>query len=220
MTKTKNDAIELARNAARTDATANAMTVEQIEAMTYDARRDLSMKLSRDRVTTIVGLADRFRADFLVAYENALQTMWASKARARENARRNFKTACSGLSPEQANARVAEIVTSFNLRGARVGDNGVEVVRGARLGARLSWRFERDDDEVVNPDDAKQRAWRYRVRLEFGTSGTTCTSADMAVYHGIHADLLAVATEVESALSAERIVSTWGVPQAVEEGAL
>jgi hypothetical protein len=209
---TKAQTTELAKKHAAHNTEAKAMTVAQIEATEWTARRDIARDYAQHSLATTLGVTTRYAADYRVAYEDAILTMWAGTLKAIENARRAFKVACDGMSPSQASAKAADILRSFNFRGARPVEHGyIEIVRGNRISACLYFDFSRQDGDVSNPDNISQRAFRYGLNVRVSTSGTTYGLADLAVANGIHADLLAAGAELTSAFEGERVVSTWGM---------
>jgi hypothetical protein len=213
MTKTQTE--QLAATRADKNVEVANLTVEQLEPLGYQERndkaRDIVKMLSG---TAYEGVSEKYRNDFSAAYTNRILNIWGSKMKARENARRAFKSAAESMTTTQATEKLMAIAASFNLRGARVGDGSLEVMRGDRDGATLYWRLNADyDGSVRNPDDENQRVIFYNLELSISCCGTSYSTARMALVNKIQSELLEVANEIEATMSRQRIVSTWGIPE-------
>lgn len=210
MTKTQTE--QLAKNEADKNAEVAAMTVAEIEGLDWDARR-IAARGYANKASLQANLLHPRVETFIATYEDRVLAVWGGKVKRLENARRAFKNACAGLTVEQATDKIKAILTSMNIRGARIDSSSMEVMRGDRDGATLYYRFNRTDEAVVNPDDAGHRAYRYGLTLEISTCGTSYSTARMALVHKIHGELLEAANEIEATMSRERVVSVYGAPE-------
>lgn len=203
----KSEAEAYAKNVVRNNSEVNALTVERLEGMEWQERRDLAKNLADAASAPDTKYHEAFRE----AYASAVLNTWAPKVKGLENARKHFKAACTGLPLEKAHAKVKALVESMNIRGARIGDYGVEVLRGGEWnGPSLGWTFERLDGTTDNPDDTLQRVNHYRLELRISTGGSSYSIAKLALLHKVHGELLDAANELTVAMGNERIVSTWG----------
>ncbi len=170
---TKSEAIDAARNLARKNDVANAMTVEQINAMDYFTKQTLATDLAKSSsFIEQIEPQDRYVGDALNAYEEQIKTGWAHKVKTLDNARRAFKHAADGLTMEQATDKIVALLDGMRIRGARISTSSMEVLRGDRDGATLYFRFERDGRELIDPDDAHHTVTSYRLDVTISTSGT------------------------------------------------
>ena len=213
MTKTQTE--QFAKKNASYNKDVNAMTVAEIERLTWQERHTLARDYAKNAVNRD-GVDVKWNNAFMDAYHEHVMFVWSSKLKQLENARRSFKDACSGLTVKQANDKIRALATSFNFRGARVEEHSMEILRGDRDGGCLYWEFTREDGATVNPDDAAQRAYSYTLAVKISTSGMTYSPARMALVHKIHGELLEVVAEIEATMGRERVMSTWGVPELIE----
>jgi hypothetical protein len=218
----KSEAVEAAKNMARNNQEANAYTVAQLEAMSWDERRKQAAILTlTSMVTTRVDTHRTYRPAVHEAFENGILAIWSAKLKSLENGRRNFKRACSGLTTEQARQKIVDLVTSMNIRGARVHESGFDVNRvpgGHWGGPGINWSLDLDyDAAIVNPDDDRQRVYRYKLALKFSTSGSTYSPAQMGLLHKIHAELIDAANEILVVMADVNIISKFGFPELVVE---
>lgn len=217
MKMNKSQAIEAAKNLARTS-TANGMTVDEINNLgDYSERRTAAARLYLP-VMLDMDVHENYRAAAQEAFVDAVLNIWGSKVKQLENARRAWKSAISGITVQQAHEKVQALVASMNIRGAEIDANGVRICRLDRYSdAQLYWTFDRDfgADGLRNPDDEKQRAGVYTLSLKISCSGTSYTPAKMAVINKIHTELVDVANEIEVVMANEHIIWTWGIPEVV-----
>lgn len=80
-----------------------------------------------------------------------------------------------------------------------------------------TFRLDREDyDGIRNPDDDSQRAGEYAFKVEYSVSGTTYTPAEMAVVMKINQELMDAGNELTMLMAQEKVIWTWGIPEAVE----
>lgn len=210
----KSAAVEAAKNLARRHVEANAMTVEQVNALgDYNARRTAAARLYLP-----INLDTDYRRDAQGAFEDAVLNIWGSKLKALENARKRFQSAAKSMTLEQAHAKITELVKSFRLRGLRDSSDltSVTVERACGVSASVYFRYEREDGlGIVNPDDETQRVNSYALRIEFSWSSTGRTMAEALASANLYRELIDMAAEVEAVMGREKVVSTWGIPEVI-----
>lgn len=209
---------QLAENDADKNAEASTLPVAQLEAMSYSEQRQSARNFANNASRLTENVDPKFIDLYETTYAGRIQHGWIGKIKELNRKRCAFKSACTGLTLEQAEIKIVELAKSFNFRGAVVAGNHLEITRGDRDGASLYWHTDRDDKPTVNPDDETQRVYHYTYTFEFNTCGTTYTLARMALVHKIHAELLEAAAEIEATMSRERVISTRGIPEPVAEG--
>lgn len=213
----KTDLVAFMKNAAQSCRQVTEQTIAEIEAMDYSARRNVAFQLARE--VTMPETNPSYEPYGREAFVEKSLSIWAGKETELKHKREAFRRACTGLTTQQATAKVKALLESMQVRGARVSDGysiNMEVERG-RCSARLYVKMERDDQSIINPDDNGQRADSYTVTCEIGTTGTSYTLSEMAVMHKIHAELLDAANEVQVLMDREHIIWTYGIPEAVKE---
>lgn len=215
----KSEAVAAAKNLARSNATANAMTITDINALDWDARRQLARKLTDTGTANRIDTHAQYQPAVREAYEDAILSIWGAKIKDQQNARCEFAQACKGLTADEARAKIAQLVDSFKIRGRRnYTTSGVtlDVERAWGVAGALYITLERDhDNAIVNPDDENQRAYRYRVETKLSWSSTGRTIAEALASTKLYTELIEVAAEVEAVMNHERIVYVYGLPEPV-----
>lgn len=214
---TKTALKELAVKLARTQPT---MTVEQLDAMQYDGRRAEAARLAVAAVGTAkaAGLRDDFENDvraFGEAFVDHLLDAWGRQIKERDGRRAAWKRAGTGLTAEQASAKIVALLESMRIRGAKVeGSCGVrvEVERAWAVGGTLYVGMDRNyAARIVNPDNDRQAAGEYKLKTELSWSGTSRSLADSIASVAVYTELIQAAAEVEAVMSHERVVWTFGL---------
>lgn len=215
----KTEAIEAARGMARRCDAVNAVTLNELSKLDYAQRRAYASMLMNSTAVQRIDTNDRYLPDAMQAFENEALTIWSRKEKELENKRKAWKRATTGLTAEQAKAKIVAFLTSLNIRGARVSEYGdrLEIVRG-RCNSTLYFRMDPEDYEgTTNPDDEQQRAGEYAFKVDYSVSGTTYTPAEMAVVTKINQELLDAGNELTMLMSQERVIWTWGIPEVAAE---
>jgi len=220
MTKTQTE--QMAKDAASRNEIVNARTVEDLEQLSWQDRRDLAVNYAKDALANSLSTINpKWYGEFRETYADRVLSTWSNKLKERENARRRFRTYAGSMTAEQASEKIVALLESFNFRGARINGSCLEILRGDRDGGSLYWTLNCDyDAKVVNPDDPAQQVYTYSLELKISTSGTQYSPARMALVHKVHAELLEAAAEVEATFAGQRIVTTYGIPEAVEVPAM
>jgi len=205
---------------ARTCAAVNAVTLNELAKLDYAARRAYAKMLMADTAVARIDVSHaHYLADAEQAFVEDALSVWGRKEQELRDRRKAWKSALNGITTDQAKAKVTALLTSMNIRGARISEYGdrLEIVRG-RCNGTLYFRMDRGDyTGVTNPDDDKQRAGSYDFRVEYSTSGTTYTPAEMAVMHKINGELMDAGNELTVTMAQERVIWTWGIPEATTE---
>jgi len=206
--------------AARDHAVANpaikALTAAQLQELDYTARKDLATVQASGAYRHLdIYVTSRYPDAFEPAYVDSAMSVFSQTIKTAEVAVRNWKLACQGIEPQQAEAKIVELVTSMNIRGASIGNGQVAVHRGgdswSGYGATLYWRIARDwDSKHVNPNNPAQAVHEYSIHCEVSTSGSTYDLATMAVIHKVHGELLDAANEIMAVANKWKVVSKWG----------
>jgi hypothetical protein len=220
MKTNKTATVEMAKNLGRDAASGVAdLTLEQINDMTWDARQVRARELGNVALANALegGLNTTYQNEFVGAYADAVMGAWGGKVKRHEELRRRFQRACSGLTLEQAVAKAKALMESFHVRGAQISDGynlSLRVERAWAVDASLYVQFTQSDDMVENPDDPKQRAGSYSVHAELSWGSTTRDVANAVAVIKLYQELTEVAAEIEAVMGHERIIYTWGIPEA------
>lgn len=223
MKMNKTETIEFARKLASKNEAVNKMTGHEVEKLEWQERQIIAHNLLLQEEHW--DRNSRYASDFGVAYENTITNVMGNKVRELKNARDAWKRATTGISSDEAARRARALIESMNIRGVRIdGETSLHSVSINRSepgrwneDARAYFRLERVYDgsqTVVNPDDEKQYAGVYNMRIEMSTAGTSYSTAKMAVIIKAQQELLDAMTELEVVLANERIVWTRGIPEA------
>jgi len=198
----------------------SSFSLDDLDAMNYDARRTEAKAIARREATRLgaAGLLGSAPEDvsgaFVDEFVEKLLGAWGSRTKQREIARRNWRTALGGITADVAKAQIVALVESMHIRGARVTSDRVEVERAWAVGATLYIRMETEyDSKIVNPDDDTQAVGRYAVHTELSWSGTSRSIAEATASVAVYNELIAAAAEIEAVMQRERIIWTWGVPE-------
>jgi len=216
---TKTEAIERARDMARTNADINALTAHDIVGLDYQQRRVLAAEIQRASSVAYIDTPDRYMGDVVNAFERQAFDIWLNKERALTLKRKAWQRALTSSTLEQAKTKVVELLTAMHIRGMNIGDSffGSFSVRRADEDAALYVRFNSTENTMKNPDDETQTAHFYTVQCELSWSSTGRSLARSAVAIKLYSELLDAANEITQMFEREQVVSTWGVPETVAE---
>jgi len=212
----KNEGVNLAKQAARSNKRVNAVSLETLKDSDFgwSARRDLARAIAHE---DFAGTLDFYKADYeeaaIEAFVEEATSTWFAIVKRHDNAVKAFARACDGITTAQASAKIVELLTSMNIRGARIDHGSLQVNRmdpGYSSGPSLYWDFSREDGVTTNPDDEKHCAYRYALTLKISTSGTSYSLSQMAVLNKIHAELLDAANEIAVVFERINVVHVWG----------
>ena len=188
------------------------LTADEIVAMDWKTRnakaRELALVAHESFLHTH---ATNYPGAFLEAYTDSVNAAWSNVVKNLDEARRRFKTACSGLTYEEAQTKICEIVESMKIRGGRLDGTTLRVERSWGIGGDVRVNFIRSDAVTKNPDDATQTVYHYSVTCEVSWSSTQHTVAEAAACVKLYAELVDVAAEVEAVMSRERVIRTYGI---------
>jgi hypothetical protein len=218
MKSNKTATVKMAEDLGRNDPVAVNATLEQINAMSWDARQVLARELGDVALSVAErnGLNTTYQSDFIYSYAHAVMSVWGGKVKRHEELCRRFRNACSGLTLEQATAKVKTLIDSFHVRGAKVSEGynlSLRVERAWAVDASLYVQFTRSDDTVENPDDPTQRAGSYSVRTELSWGFTTRDVANAVAAIKLYQELTEIAAEIEAVMGREHVIYTYGIPE-------
>jgi hypothetical protein len=223
---TKTDTIEAAKSLVQGHPGIEALTVPEIGALDYSQRVEVARNFLRALLPMLSPSMEAARlnrmADFDGAFIDAAMKVWGNKVSELERRRRAFKKASSGITAEQAVAKIKALVESFRIRGSERSHAGydgytLEIERAWGVSGTLYIRLEREDGRTVNPDDDHQYAGSYRVATSMSWSSSTRTLAESVAVVKLYQELIEVAAEVEAVMARERVSWTWGVPEPAVE---
>lgn len=213
---TKTAVVELAKTAARSDSRVKEMTFEQLDAMSYDARKARASALAVDTESRRSQLEPNLSVAYIGAYADEVMAAWGRVVREHEIARNAFNRLMTAKTAEQAGDMILSLVTSMNIRGAKVegrygGGVYVNVERGWTIGATLSIALERvDGTGRTNPDNPKQRAGEYGIQTQLTWSSTGRSIPEALASMKLYSELIDAAAEVEAVMSRERVAWKFG----------
>jgi hypothetical protein len=206
---TKSEAITAARKMALNDDRIKAVTTDILANMDWTARRTAVDAITATSNVRFINTSEKYLPEAIEAFKTQALDMWYREEQ-------HLKNASQGITTDQAKTKITDFLKSLNIRGAQISEYGdrIEVERG-RCSAALYFRMERLEERITNPDNAGQSAGSYAIRVEYSTSGTTYSPAEMAVVVKIQGELLDAGNELTVLMSRERIVWTWGMDEAV-----
>lgn len=217
MTKTQVE--QLAKDLVAKNADVQGRTVAELEERDYAARRTDAAAHDLHKEVNLHDVPVKWTTAFHEAINDAIYNTWSRKLKKMENKRSAWKSAISGMTSDQATAKIKGIVDSFHLRGMReFTGHCVEVERTFTVDARLYIRLDADyDSRTYNPDDEKQSVTRYTLKTELSWGGTSRSLPESVACVKLYQELIEVAAEVESIMKRENIVYVHGVPEVVVE---
>lgn len=172
---TKHEQVELGKRLGSTHAQVSSLSIDVIKAMEWKERQDLSARLALGADIPDSQYHDAAVSAFIDAFQNAL----SSKVKRYDIALKNYDRARTGISSEQAQERIIELLKGMHLRGrVNIAGDRFDVTRGS-CSATVYMKMERvggwsaDDECVRHPDDPMKRAGKYEMRTEVSLGGRT-----------------------------------------------
>lgn len=221
---TKSETKTAGGNAARKDAVLASMTAYEIDSMDYNARLPLLQGRLKEAAVP-VDVDPKYYPSFNEGFIDEAQNILSNKLRALRNARERWRRCTSGISYKEAVQKVHEIVKDAGVRGVvPIGSDGYDglTVRLRRAGgeaeASIYIRIERDyDDKVVNPDNEKESAGEYELKVELSWSSSSRSIEEALTCAELYRDAATLASEIVTGMRRYRICWTYGIEGKEEE---
>ena len=175
------------------------VTDMQLDAMDYEGRNAF---IKTNMPEAPADMTPEHTALFIASCEATARNIFSTKAAQLRSKRHAWKVRIGGLTAEQASARIHELVKETGIRGVHCnGDTQwTPTVRMSRAGgeadATVYFRLDRNEDEIVNPDDETQKAGTYSLRAEISWSSTTRSIENALVSAKLYEDAALLASEV------------------------
>jgi hypothetical protein len=206
------------------DAKTSPLTVTEREVLTYEQRREMARTACKSWFLNNDIPGQSYYPDAASdSYESGWTKAFYAPIAELEGKRKRWRETLSGITVQQANEKIRELLKAMNIRGARYSDDmvsSIQVTRSWGIDASIYLRWDREYDSrrgIENPDDPKQRAGHYdfSVEVNWGSTGRSLSEA-MAAAH-LYIEIINYAAEIKAVMDRERVVWTWGIPEKTPE---
>ena len=209
----KCDVRQMAKKMARIDFTV--LTPLEAEKMDGKARDQMAKNAAKTHAANVSDFAETFIAEYI----EAVRGVFSNKFTQLRSARHTWQRYVGGMTLDAAQTEVTKLAMESGIRGVVVEDSfgpTIYIRRANReIEAAIYVRFDRNDDEVLNPDDPTQKAGSYNARLDLSWSSSTRSLAAAQANVAAYQDAVTLAAELQAWLERQRITWTWGIPEAI-----
>lgn len=223
MNKTETEAA--AKKHAGQDTQVKDVTLADLRAMPYEERQQKARTLAGVAYAAALTADQGVREDWYVpAYAAAAADRWHRMEREWDGRVKRFERARSGITLDAATEQVRALLTSMNVRGGTVSNDGMSlhVTRawGADGSVYFTWR--RSGETLENPEVPGHTVHAYELDVNVSWGSTSRGVADAVTAVNVYRDLIDAGAEVVAVAGRLSVVYEHGAPPApaAEGGAL